>query len=81
MYRKFLLVLPFIIFLLSCDSNLHSALFFVENEDIYYTTQVEKNSVIIEPDTPSRKGYTFQGWYIDDTLYDFDAFVTSDLNI
>ena len=51
-----------------------------ENYDIY----VIKNTPAANPGDPSREGYTFDGWYTEDTYenkWDFNADVTSDMDL
>ena len=45
------------------------------NETINY------NDTITEPNTPSKEGYIFVGWYFNDEIFDFSTKVNSDLNI
>ena len=42
---------------------------------------VQKGEKAIEPDVPSRQGYQFTGWYLDDTKYDFNTAVTGDMTL
>lgn len=42
---------------------------------------VQKGETAIEPDVPSRQGYQFTDWYLDDTKYDFNAAVTGDMTL
>ena len=42
---------------------------------------VQKGEKAIEPDVPSRQGYQFTDWYLDDTKYDFNAAVTKDMTL
>ena len=42
---------------------------------------VQKGEKAIEPDVPSRQGYQFTDWYLDDTKYDFNAAVTGDMTL
>ena len=42
---------------------------------------VQKGEKAIEPDVPSRQGYQFTDWYLDDTKYDFNADVTGDMTL
>ena len=47
----------------------------------YATQIVQTDEKAIEPDVPSRQGYQFTGWYLDDTKYDFNAAVTGDMTL
>ena len=42
---------------------------------------VQKGEKAIQPDVPSRQGYQFTDWYMDDTKYDFNAAVTGDMTL
>ena len=42
---------------------------------------VQKGEKAIQPDVPSRQGYQFTDWYLDDTKYDFNAAVTGDMTL
>ncbi|MDY5333586.1 MAG: InlB B-repeat-containing protein [Vescimonas sp.] len=42
---------------------------------------VQAGETAIEPDVPSRQGYQFTGWYLDDTKYDFNTAVTGDMTL
>ena len=47
----------------------------------YATQIVQTGEKAIEPDVPSRQGYQFTDWYLDDTKYDFDTAVTEDMTL
>ena len=47
----------------------------------YATQIVQTGEKAIEPDVPSRQGYQFTGWYLDDTKYDFNTAVTKDMTL
>ena len=47
----------------------------------YATQIVQTGEKAIEPDVPSRQGYQFTDWYLDDTKYDFNAAVTGDMTL
>ena len=47
----------------------------------YATQIVQAGEKAIEPDVPSRQGYQFTGWYLDDTKYDFNTAVTEDMTL
>lgn len=47
----------------------------------YATQIVQAGEKAIEPDVPSRQGYQFTDWYLDDTKYDFDTAVTEDMTL
>lgn len=42
---------------------------------------VEEGSKVIEPDIPSRSGYTFVGWYYGDEKFNFDTPVNADITL
>ena len=42
---------------------------------------VQAGETAIEPDVPSKQGYQFTDWYLDDTKYDFNAAVTGDMTL
>ena len=47
----------------------------------YATQIVQTGEKAIEPDVPSRQGYQFTDWYLDDTKYDFAAAVTGNMTL
>ena len=52
-----------------------------ERGGIYAEQIVQAGEKAIEPDVPSRQGYQFTDWYLDDTKYDFNAAVTKDMTL
>ena len=52
-----------------------------ERGGIYAKQIVQAGEKAIEPDVPSRQGYQFTDWYLDDTKYDFAAPVTGDMTL
>ncbi len=42
---------------------------------------VQAGETAIQPDVPSRQGYQFTDWYLDDTKYDFNAAVTGNMTL
>ena len=44
-------------------------------------TVVKENEVINEPKKPSKKNYTFKGWYVGNKKYDFSNKITEDITI
>ena len=52
-----------------------------ERGGIYAKQIVQKGEKAIEPDVPSRQGYQFTDWYLDDTKYDFNAAVTGNMTL
>ncbi len=42
------------------------------------TIETDENGLISKPTNPSKSGYTFVGWYLDDEKYDFKTPFTSD---
>ena len=52
-----------------------------ERGGIYAKQIVQAGETAIRPDVPSRQGYQFTDWYLDDTKYDFNADVTGDMTL
>lgn len=46
-----------------------------------FTQTVADGSTAIVPTVPSKKGHSFAGWYLGDSLYDFNAPVTDDMTL
>ena len=47
----------------------------------YATQIVQAGEKAIQPDVPSRQGYQFTDWYLDDTKYDFNTAVTGNMTL
>lgn len=52
-----------------------------ERGGIYAKQIVQAGEKAIQPDVPSRQGYQFTGWYLDDTKYDFNTAVTGNMTL
>ena len=52
-----------------------------ERGGIYAEQIVQTGEKAIEPDVPSRQGYQFTDWYLDDTKYDFNTAVTGNMTL
>ena len=52
-----------------------------ERGGIYAKQIVQAGEKAIQPDVPSRQGYQFTDWYLDDTKYDFNTAVTGDMTL
>ena len=63
------------------DSSNYCYVWFVPNNGDYTTGYlVRKGNTVSRPANPSKKGYTFAGWYADETLqtpFDFSEVITS----
>lgn len=42
---------------------------------------VEKNKTVAKPADPTKTGYTFKGWYLGETKYDFNTKVTKNITL
>lgn len=45
------------------------------------TQEVKKGDLVAKPEEPVAEGFAFDGWYLDDKLYDFSRPVEKDLNL
>lgn len=58
------------------DITTHLVTFLVDDE-FYQSLLVPENETAPEPEVPVKEGYTFVGWYENDTLFDFNTPITS----
>jgi len=54
---------------------------FVSNNSIYYEVEVKNNDTVNEPTSPTRSGYNFEGWYINNVLFDFSTKINEDITL
>lgn len=50
-------------------------------EDLIPDAEVQKGEQAVAPNAPTRLGYEFDGWYLGEELYDFDAIVVEGLEL
>lgn len=43
--------------------------------------KVESGTKVRPPMVPKRSGYTFKGWYLNDTKFDFDEVITKSIRL
>ena len=56
--------------------------FLINNKSVGpYGKEVKINDTVTKPEDPTYEGFEFVGWYVDDTLYNFDEPVKEDLTI
>lgn len=51
---------------------------FVVDDEVYYKVTANKGDTVAFPDSPEKSGYIFDGWYLDDDVYEkpFDGKLT-----
>ncbi|MBQ1476922.1 MAG: cell wall-binding repeat-containing protein, partial [Erysipelotrichaceae bacterium] len=64
---------PFVQYKVTFDMQGHGAA--IDTQDVTAGYKAER------PEDPTEEGYTFKGWYLNDTEYDFETPVTSDLTL
>lgn len=45
------------------------------------TIKVKENNTLAVPATPTKEGYTFEGWYLNDEVYNFNSKVTKNITL
>lgn len=58
--------------------NIYTVTF--EGADVASQT-VEHGNKVTKPADPTKEGYTFDGWFVDDKAYDFDSAVTANITL
>ena len=51
------------------------------NDDATNTITINENNKISKPNDPIKEGYSFIGWYLNDTLFDFNTLITSNITL
>lgn len=63
------------------ESKVYTVTFNSNGGSAVEARKVEENTVVAEPESPSRNGYNFLGWYYEGARYDFKAAVTKDITL
>ena len=48
---------------------------------VYANKTVEKDKLLSEPTDPTKEGYIFDGWYVDEEEFDFSTKITKDITL
>ena len=76
-----LLILAFV----SCDSsvpkNIYTVTFDTDGGSAVSPVEVTEGDKVTKPDDPTKEGYTFEGWYLGEDAYDFEAPVTKAITL
>ena len=62
----------------SDDETISYLLTFLVDSEFYESLEVPENETAPEPEAPVKEGYTFVGWYENDTLFDFSQPITEE---
>ena len=65
----------------ACFGGVEFNLNFIVDGDVYDTVTTNGKEIVKIPEDPTKDGYTFDGWYVGNTPYDFSSTVTSNLDI
>ena len=80
-FRKLFLIVTVVILLsLSTSCGKKHTVKFISDNEIVKEIEVKNNKVVSTYEI-SKEGYNFLGWYLGETLYDFDTLVTSDVEL
>ena len=59
----------------------YNVMFLDSDETIYTTSPTYYLETVVEPNSPTKTGYNFVGWYYQDTLFDFSSPITKDISL
>ncbi len=61
--------------------NTYTVIFNSDGGSAVESETVEYNTTVAEPTAPTKAGYTFEGWYVGQTEFDFDTLITEDVTL
>ena len=62
-------------------TNAYTVEFYSNCDDYIETQKVSRGDLAVVPEEPTRKGYTFSGWYLDGEEFDFSQAITEDCTL
>ncbi len=83
----FVAVLLAVVLITSCSNNakepeIFTVTFDTDGAGSVPSQSVEKGHKVTRPPVPQKDGYDFRGWYLEETVFDFDGYsVTSDIKL
>ena len=67
--------------ILEAEGELYTVTFDSNGGSEVKSRRVAENGSVIEPNDPTRDGYTFVGWYLNNEEFDFNTKITSDITL
>ena len=67
--------------ILEVEGNIYTVTFNSDGGSEIRSKKVGENGSVIEPDAPTKEGYNFLGWYLNDEEFNFNSKITSDLTL
>ncbi len=61
------------------SDSLYYEVTFMDGEEMITTQYIFPGGLVTEPESPTKEGYTFKGWYYHDKLFDFTKYVSQDI--
>lgn len=59
----------------------YTVTFMLDENTVYDTQRVREGRTVEQPENPTKEGYSFNGWYLDGSVYDFATSVTGDITL
>ena len=67
--------------ILEAEGNIYTVTFNSDGGSEVKSKRVEENGSVIEPAAPTKEGYTFIGWYLNNQEFDFNSEITSNITL
>ena len=64
-----------------CGTKEYSIKFDTDGGNAISSVKVKEDGTITMPSNPTREGYEFAGWYVNDEIFDFNTKVTKDMTL
>ena len=74
-----IIVVLITVLIINLNSNKFTVTFDTDGGSAIKSVKVKENETVTKPTDPTKDGYNFLGWYLDNKEYDFNTKVTKDI--
>lgn len=78
---SFVVIVGLVIALLFMNKKEYEVVFDTNGGSLVETQIVKKSDTITKPNDPTKDGYSFDNWYLDDEIFDFETPITNNITL